>query len=201
MLRRVRKEEVQVVDEKKNDREALKHRLEIWGRFQRGGAFKTGGTMSARETRSVSPYGGQGYQCMTAVVCNILASAAAGPAGWSESNRGGAKLNKNQHADVALITSAWLRLPERPKLVIKHAYVLNSPPVVICRKLLIPFFPASHFKRELDAAELDISKMLDTIAEENKILLNNSFPSDMTCGSLSAGPTVSEGNEKSPSVG
>jgi hypothetical protein len=155
---------------------SIKDRLEIWGRYQRDGTHHAGGRMALRETRSFSR-GGSGGGCMTAVVCNIMATAAAGPAGWNEPARGGAKFTKSQLEDVNLITAAWIELPERPKLVLKHAYVLNSPPVVICRKLLIPHWPARHFKRELDAAESAIVQMLDIVQNRNKIPDNNSFPS------------------------
>lgn len=129
----------------------LKQRLENWGKCQKGGA---GGVMSAKETRSRSAYGGSGYTCMTGVVCNIMKLAANGPAG---SSRGRSQLD---HHDAAVIERAWVRLPIRPKMMLRLCYVLNSSPDYICRTLKIRRRPAADFIEELRLAELAISKLL-----------------------------------------
>lgn len=136
----------------------IRDRLENWGRYQRGGSrVGCGGTMRAKETRSTS-HGGGGWQCMTDVVCNIMRQSATGPAGWQETSR---KMTSEEIADAKLVTSAYVRLPERQQSVLKWCYVLNAQPAVVCRKLGIPAWPASHFKRELFAAEDAIKNILE----------------------------------------
>lgn len=171
----------------------IRDRLENWGKCQRGGVGAGGGTMRAKETRSASPYGGQGYKCMTGVICNLLATSATGPAGWrearSDANRAGLDFE-----DAKLISAAWVRLPERPKSLLKWSYVLNSPPSVVCRKLGIRHWPASHFKQELAAAESEIQKLLDKLQLRDRIPSNNLIPS-LTCDSPSGGVAVTGTNE------
>jgi hypothetical protein len=143
-------------------------RLDNWGRCQRGAS---GGRMRAKETRSVSPYGGQGYKCMTAVVCNILASAVVGEAGLHNSVR-----SNLDFADSEIITGAWLKMADRQKTLLKLVYVLNSPVFIICRKLDIRVWPESHFRRELKSAENIIQQIIDN--EQNRhIIYDNSIPS------------------------
>lgn len=125
------------------DREIDK-RLENWGLCQRG---KGGGSMSTRETRRISPYGGGGYQCMTNVVCNLMKEAAQGPTG------GPASQAKLDFEDSAVINAAWLKLGVRHKLLLKDFYALGRRSNVICRELSIKHWPASHWQRELRAAQ------------------------------------------------
>lgn len=125
-------------------------RLENWGKCQRTGSG--GGVMHARETRSPSPYGGSGYQCMTGVVCNIMKMAANGPAG------GGRRSDLDYH-DAAVIERAWVRLPIRPKMMLRLCYVLNSSPEYICRVMKIRRRPASDFTEELRAAQAAIESV------------------------------------------
>lgn len=132
------------------DREIDK-RLENWGLCQRG---KGGGSMSTRETRRTSPYGGGGYQCMTNVVCNLMKEAAYGPAG------GAASQAKLDFADAATINSAWLRLDVRNKLLLRDFYALARAPNGICRELSIKLWPASHWQRALRAAQEAIQEIV-----------------------------------------
>lgn len=168
---------------------SLKQRLENWGKCQRGGAG--GGLVRAKETRSASPYGGQGYKCMTGVICNMLETAATGPAGWRPM-----KSELLDRDDAKIVTSAWVRLSERPKAILKWCYILNKPPGEICRHLGIRQWPASHFKAELIAAEDAIQKLLDSQQRKNTIPSNNSIPSGVTCGSPQGGSTDSDETEK-----
>lgn len=126
-------------------------RLENWGHCQRG---KGGGSMMARETRRVSPYGGQGYQCMTNVVCTLMREAASGPVG------GAATQSKLDFADAATINAAWLVLPTRQKLLLRDFYALGRPVNVICREMSIKHWPASHWQRELGAAHAAIESVI-----------------------------------------
>lgn len=174
---------------------SIRERLENWGMFQRAGTHTGGAGMRAKETRSASPYGGQGYKCMTSVICNMLATSATGPAGWRET-RHGAAMTSEEIADAKLVSGAWVRLSERPKSMLKWCYVLNKPPGEICRHLGIRAWPASHFKAELHAAEVAIAKFLDNIEKENKIPSNNLIPSGQTCGYPAGGATVTGGIEK-----
>lgn len=171
---------------------SLKDRLENWGRFQRGGNRVGGGGMRAKETRSASPYGGQGYKCMTGVICNILASSATGPAGW----RRGVPMTSEEIADAKLVTLAFITLKERSKAILRWCYVQNAQPAVICRKMGISPWPASNFKRELEAAESEIALVLDRIEKGNRIPRNNLFPSDETSEGPAGGLAVPGGNEE-----
>lgn len=119
---------------------AIEKRLENWGLCQRG---KGGGSMSTRETRRSSPYGGGGYQCMTNVVCNIMKEAAHGPKGGAPSQ------SKLDFIDAAIINDAWAALGPRHRLLLRDLYALGRPVNVICRELNIRHWPASHWKREL----------------------------------------------------
>lgn len=119
-------------------------RLDNWGLCQRG---KGGGSMSTRETRRTSPYGGGGYQCMTDVVCTMMRDAANGPRGGATSQ------SKLDFDDAATINHAWLKLGVRHRLLLRDLYALGRPPNVICRELSIKHWPASHWKRELRAAQ------------------------------------------------
>lgn len=165
---------------------SIRDRLENWGRCQRGAA---GGGMRAKETKSVSPYGGQGYKCMTAVVCNILASAAVGDAGWHNTNR-----SNLDFADSEIITKAWLEMPDRPKTILKWVYALNSPVQVVCRRLEIRHWPASHFRAALKSAENIIQRIIDN-QRDRTIIGENSFPSIQMSDTPSGGVAVSGGNE------
>jgi hypothetical protein len=167
---------------------SIQARLENWGRCQRGA---TGGGMRAKETRSVSPYGGQGYKCITAVVCNILASGAVGKDGRT-STRSNLDFN-----DSEVITKAWLQMPDRQKTLLKWVYALNAPVLVICRRLEIRHWPASHFSRELKSAENIIQRIVDK-AQNKTIISGNSFPSDKMSDTPSGGVTVSGGNGREP---
>lgn len=103
--------------------------------------------MSTRETRRASPYGGQGYRCMTDVVCNIIRAAAEGPAG------GPASQSQLDFDDAATINRAWSALGPRHRLLLRDLYALARPVNVICRELNIKHWPATHWKRELLAAQ------------------------------------------------
>jgi hypothetical protein len=127
-------------------------RLENWASCQRG---KGGGSMSTRETRRTSPYGGGGYQCMTGVVCNLMREAAHGPKG------GAASQSKLDFEDAAVINLAWVQLDVKPKLLLRDFYVLERPAHVLCRELDIRHWPASHWKRELAQAQEALQKIVD----------------------------------------
>jgi hypothetical protein len=121
----------------------IERRLQNWGHCQRG---KGGGSMSARETRRMSPYGGQGYQCMR--------EAAHGPKG------GPASQARLDFVDAAAINAAWLQLGARHKLLLRDFYVLERAVNVICREMSIRHWPASHWKHELAAAHEAIQKII-----------------------------------------
>ena len=125
-------------------------RLDNWGLCQRG---KGGGSMSTRETRRVSPYGGGGYQCMTNVICNLMKEAAQGPKG------GAASQSKLDFDDAATINDAWSRLEHRHRLLLRDYYALARPVNVICRELSIKHWPATHWQRELLAAQSAIAAL------------------------------------------
>lgn len=122
----------------------IDQRLANWGHCQRG---RTGGSMSARETRRSSPYGGQGYRCMTAVVCTLMREATSGPTGGPTAQ---ARLD---FADAATVHAAWMTLDPRTKLLLRDFYVLNTQPHVICRALNIQHWPGTHWLRELRGAQ------------------------------------------------
>ena len=109
--------------------------------------------MSTRETRRASPYGGQGYRCMTDVVCNIMRAAAQGPAG------GPASQSMLDFEDAATIDRAWAALGPRHRLLLRDLYALARPVNVICRELSIKHWPASHWRREL----LEAHEAIETI--------------------------------------
>lgn len=127
-------------------------RLANWGDCQRG---KGGGVMATKETRRSSPYGGQGYKCMTLVVCNMMRMQAKGPTGGAPTQ---AKLD---FEDAATIHRAWGGLCVRHKLLLRDLYALGRPVNVICREMDIKHWPASHFKGELLAAQAAIEKIVD----------------------------------------
>jgi hypothetical protein len=138
---------------------SIDKRLENWGYCQRG---KGGGSMMTRETRRVSPYGGQGYKCMTNVVCTLMREAASGPVG------GAATQSKLDFDDAATINAAWLVLPTRQKLLLRDFYALGRPVNVICRALEIKHWPASHWQRELHAAQAAIESLLEQNMERQR---------------------------------
>jgi hypothetical protein len=127
-------------------------RLENWGACQRG---RSGGKMASKETRQTSPYGGQGYKCMTDVVCNIMRLAAHGPVGGASTQA------KFDFGDSETVNAAWQKCEVRHSLILKYYYVYSKPDFVICRELDIKQWPATHFKRELLAAQLAIQKLID----------------------------------------
>jgi hypothetical protein len=128
-------------------------RLQNWGLCQRG---RSGGGMATRETRRGNPYGGQGYKCMTAVVCNMMREAAKGPAGGHSSQ---SRLN---FVDGMIINEAWQKLEWKQKLLLRDYYVLNHSPNAICRLLDIPHWPARKFHNALQAAESAIKQLVDS---------------------------------------
>ena len=134
----------------------IDQRLVNWGHCQRG---KGGGSMSTRETRRVSPYGGQGYQCMTNVVCTLMREAASGPKG------GAATQSKLDFADAAEINAAWLQLGGRQKLLLRDHYALERPVNVICREMSIKHWPTSHWKGELRTAQAAIESIIENSKE------------------------------------
>lgn len=176
----------------------IRDRLENWGRYQRGGNRPGGGGMRAKETRSASPYGGQGYKCMTGVICNVLATSATGPAGWRETSGGMRSMTSSEIEDAKAVTSAFIRLPARQQSILRWCYVMNAQPAVICRKMGIRQWPASHFKAELFAAESAIEKLLDTVSRSTTIPFNNLIPSGTTSDAQREGVAVSGGSEKAP---
>lgn len=131
----------------------IERRLENWGHCQRG---KGGGAMMTRETRRVSPYGGQGYRCMTNVVCTMMREAANGPKG------GAVTQSRLDFADSAVVSAAWLALAPRHKQLLRDFYVLDRRPNAICRVLNIKLWPTSHWTRELTAAQQAIQKIIDS---------------------------------------
>jgi len=122
----------------------IEQRLINWGSCQRG---RGGGTMAAKETRRSSRNGGQGYKCMTSVICDLLKMAAHGPAG------GAAKRSKLDFADADLINRAWQKLGPRHRLLLRDLYALGRPVNVICRELDIKHWPARYWQQERQAAE------------------------------------------------
>lgn len=130
-------------------------RLVNWGMCQRG---RGGGAMLARETRRSSPYGGQGFKCMTAVVISNMRQAARGPAG------GAATQSKLDFNDAEVINRAWQRIGDQQfkhKLLLRDYYVLGSSPNAICRNLDIKHWPLTHWQLELRAAQEAIEYLLD----------------------------------------
>lgn len=114
--------------------------------------------MSARETRRTSPYGGQGYVCMTAVACKAAREAARGPAG------GLATQSKLDFQDAEIINRAWQRIgiqQFKHKLLLRDYYVLGSSPNSICRNLDIKHWPPTHWQRALRAAQEAIEDAID----------------------------------------
>lgn len=134
---------------------SIEKRLENWGLCQRG---KGGGSMSTKETRRGSPYGGGGYTCMTNVVCNIMKEAAYGPKG------GAASQSKLDFGDASVLNLAWGMLGPRHRLLLRDLYALGRPVNVICRELSIKHWPASHWKRELRTAQEAIQTAATTIS-------------------------------------
>lgn len=130
---------------------SIEKRLDNWGLCQRG---KGGGSMSTRETRRASPYGGQGYRCMTDVVCNIMRAAAQGPAG------GPATQSMLDFEDAATINLAWAALGPRHRVLLRDLYALARPVNVICRELSIRHWPASYWRRELHDAHQAIEAIV-----------------------------------------
>lgn len=130
----------------------IERRLDNWGHCQRG---KGGGSMSTRETRRMSPYGGGGYQCMTNVVCTLMREAASGPKGGPVSQ------SKLDFEDAAAINSAWLQLGARHKLLLRDFYALERPVNVICREMDIKHWPVSHWQRELREAQAAIEFLVE----------------------------------------
>jgi hypothetical protein len=128
-------------------------RLDNWGLCQRG---KGGGVMAARETRRASPYGGQGYQCMTLVACNALRNRALGPA------PGKTAQSKLDFKDAERIQDAWRRLSIKHQLLLKDLYVLDKSVNTICRQLNIKHTPGFHWNRELAAAQDAIEDIVDS---------------------------------------
>jgi hypothetical protein len=139
------KQKIQMVDRD------IATRLDNWGLCQRG---KGGGSMSTRETRRTSPYGGSGYKCMTNVICNLMREAAHGPKG------GAAAQSKLDFEDAATINRAWSELAPRFRLLLRDLYALGRPVNVICRELNIKHWPASHWKRELLAAHDAVERIV-----------------------------------------
>lgn len=92
---------------------------------------------------------------MTNVVCNLMKEAAHGPKG------GPASQAKLDFEDAAVINRAWLKLGVRHKLLLRDFYAFGRPPTVICRDLSIKHWPASHWKRELAAAQDALKNIVD----------------------------------------
>jgi hypothetical protein len=102
-----------------------------------------------RETRSTSPYGGQGYKCMTAVVINNMRQAAQGPAAGSRAQ------SKLDFHDAMIIDRAWQRMgldQYKHKMLLRDFYVLGHSPNAICRNLDIKPWPTKHWNNALKAA-------------------------------------------------
>ena len=127
-------------------------RLENWGQCQRG---RTGGAMTARESRRSSPYGGGGYQCMTAVICHMLRMQANAPAGGTYTQ------SKLDFEDAATLMRAYAVLSVRHKLLLRDLYALGRPVNVICREMDIKHWPAIHWKREIEGAQQAIAAVVD----------------------------------------
>jgi hypothetical protein len=119
-------------------------RLANWGLCQRG---RGGGAMATRETRRTSPYGGQGYKCMTDVVCTIIRNAANGaPPG----KKAAASMD---FKDAAIIQRAYAQLSVKHQMLLKNLYVLGQTPNAICRQLSIKHTPGHHWNRALAEAQ------------------------------------------------
>jgi hypothetical protein len=127
-------------------------RLINWGLcyFGRGG-----GAMSTKETRRVSPYGGQGYVCMTAVACNKMREAANGPKG------GRVQQSRLDFQDAAKIERAWTQIGVRHQLILRDLYVLGKSVNTICRQLNIRHTPGIHWNTELAMALDAIEDIVD----------------------------------------
>lgn len=128
------------------ERAKIVMRLQNWALCQRG---RSGGrnAMVTRETRSTSPYGGQGYKCMTDVVCTIMREAAQGGV------PGKRAASKMDFADAAIIQRAFLKLSIRHQALLKNLYVYGQSPNAICRQLSIKHTPGHHWNRELAEAQ------------------------------------------------
>lgn len=110
--------------------------------------------MAARETRCSSPHAGQGYRCMTEVVCSIMRMAAAGPV---YNRKISARLD---FTDAAEVQDAWRQLGPRHRVLLRDVYVLERAVPTLCRELNIRHWPASHFHRELQNAQEAIDKIV-----------------------------------------
>ena len=140
----------------------IEARLINWGMCQRG---RSGGRMLARETRRTSPYGGQGYKCLTAVVINNMRQAAHGPVG------GIATQSTLDFHDAEVINRAWQRLGVeqfKHKLLLRDLYVLGHSPNAICRNLDIKHWPTSHWRRALAEAQAAIEDAADDLEDGNR---------------------------------
>lgn len=127
-------------------------RLINWGNCQRG---RSGGAMPARETRRSSPYGGQGYKCMTGVVCNIMKEAALGPVGSKTAQ------SRLDFDDAAKIQRGFQRLHVRYQMLLKNLYVYGQSPNAICRQLSIRHSPGGHWNSALREAQDAIEDAAD----------------------------------------
>jgi hypothetical protein len=134
------------------DRVQIAMRLANWGLCQRG---RGGGSMVTRETRSVSPYGGQGYKCMTDVVCTIIRDRVNGPP------PGKKVLASMNFEDAAIIQRAYMQLSIKHQMLLKNLYVLGQSPNAICRQLSIKHTPGHHWNRELYSAQEAIDDILN----------------------------------------
>lgn len=140
----------------------LRERLENWGKCQRsGGRPGSGQVMPAKETRRPGS-GGQGYKCMTEVICNGLRMAAEGERAWNGDR------SKLDYEDAYKVNAAWVMLKDRQKTMLKLCFVDNEPPNVICRKLNILHWPAEHFKDEFYTSMDAMGAMLLRLRELRK---------------------------------
>gem|GEM_PF-6989857 len=111
--------------------------------------------MATRETRSTSPYGGQGYKCMTAVACNLLRIAANG------APPGKKTLASMNFEDAAIIQRAYMQLGVKHQMLLKNLYVLEQAPNAICRQLSIKHTPGHHWNRALAEAQEAVGDILN----------------------------------------
>lgn len=74
-------------------------------------------------------------------------------------NRGRSEVAR---AQLAPVNAAWLQLGTRYKLLLRDFYVLERPVNVICREQSIKHWPASHWRLELNAAQLAIKALIGT---------------------------------------